>query len=214
MGSREWVEEHEKRLAERAVIYINTDSSVDGNFLIRMLSTPLVKHTMREFSKTVMDPRGRSMFDIAAERNPEPQTDPPEPAVSRPGAGSDYLGFYQYVGVSAVDFRYFGFNRTFLGYPMYHSKYETFEYVKKFVDPEFKYHKAATQFLGGFLLLFADSPLLNLSVVVHGDALNGSLHALKRDYSVALKGHRQSFSLLEGAIKKFQGAAANFTKAK
>ena len=215
----EWVEQHEKLLSERAVIYLNTDTVVGGNFFMRMDSTPLVKDTLREFSKTVKDPSAHddkeSIYDIAAERNPSnPKTDPPIPAVGNLGAGSDYASFYQYVGVPAADFYYIGYNNTPVFCPVYHTQHDTFAWLTKFIDPELKYFKAASQLCGGLLLMFADAPLLNMSVMLYADALNESLHTLKTQYSDELKNHSVTLGILEDAVKKFHGAAKNFTKAK
>ena len=182
-------------------------------------SSPLVKDTIREFSKTVNDPSAhddkKTVYDITAERNPsKPKTDPPKPEVKDLGSGSDYAPFYQYIGVPAADFYYTGYNGTKVFYPVYHSQHDTFDYVKNFVDPEFKYHKAASQMCGGLLLMFADMPLLKMSVMLYADALTRSLNALKAQYSEELKSHGETLGLLEKAVKTFQGAAENFTKAK
>jgi len=56
------------------------------------------------------------------------------------GSGSDYLGFDQLVGSSNYDASY-TFNSAEHGnlgsYPLYHTSYEVFSMVKKFVDPTF-----------------------------------------------------------------------------
>ena len=56
------------------------------------------------------------------------------------GSGSDYLGFDQLVGSSNMDARY-TFNPAEQGnmdsYPLYHTSYEAFSTMKRFVDPDF-----------------------------------------------------------------------------
>jgi hypothetical protein len=56
------------------------------------------------------------------------------------GSGSDFLGFDQLVGSSNMDTTYI-FNRAEHGrmgsYPLYHTSYEVFSMMKKFVDPDF-----------------------------------------------------------------------------
>jgi hypothetical protein len=56
------------------------------------------------------------------------------------GSGSDFFGFDQLVGSSNVDASY-TFNSAVLGnmssYPLYHTSYEVFSTMKKFVDPNF-----------------------------------------------------------------------------
>lgn len=56
------------------------------------------------------------------------------------GSGSDFLGFDQLVGSSNFDATYW-FNPEDHGnlgsYPLYHTSYEVFSMMKKFVDPDF-----------------------------------------------------------------------------
>ncbi len=56
------------------------------------------------------------------------------------GSGSDFLGFDQIAGSSNFDASY-GFNSDDHGnlssYPLYHTSYEVFSMMKKFVDPDF-----------------------------------------------------------------------------
>ncbi|KAJ7386505.1 hypothetical protein OS493_008640 [Desmophyllum pertusum] len=56
IGSTEWVEQHEKELSERAVIYLNTDTAVSGKYVLIASGSPLVKDTLLDFTKTVKDP--------------------------------------------------------------------------------------------------------------------------------------------------------------
>ena len=56
------------------------------------------------------------------------------------GSGSDFLGFDQLVGSSNMDIRYkynLAEERNMPSYPLYHTSYEVFSMVKKFVDPAF-----------------------------------------------------------------------------
>jgi hypothetical protein len=56
------------------------------------------------------------------------------------GSASDYFAFDQLVGSSNFDASY-QFNpvdhRNIDSYPLYHTSYEVFSMVKKFVDPDF-----------------------------------------------------------------------------
>ncbi|XP_067026135.1 glutamate carboxypeptidase 2-like [Acropora muricata] len=217
IGSVEWVEQHEKLLSERAVIYLNADTAVGGNYVLSMASSPLVKGTLQDFAKKVDDPSAhddkKTIYDITAERDSLiPKTDPPKPNIRNLGSGSDFASFYQYIGVPAADFRYMGYNNTGVFYPVYHTQHDTFEWLTKFIDPEFKYFKAASQLCGRLLLAFADMPLLRMNVTLYSEALEESLKTLKKNYGNQLKGHN-TLALLESAIVKFKTTAENFTKA-
>ena len=217
IGSTEWVEQHEKELTERAVVYLNADTIVSGKYVLVASGSPLVKDTILDFSKTVKDPNAHddkeSIFDIMLERNPS--KDPSKPVVRNLGSGSDFASFYQFIGVPAADFYYiFGYNDTPIFYPVYHSQHDTFNWTTKFVDPDFTLHKAVTQLTGGLVLQFADMPLLPMSVTLYADALTESLDALKSSYKEKLQSHAKSISFLEAAVKLFQDTAKNFTTAR
>ena len=138
-----------------------------------------------------------------------------KPRVANLGSGSDYAPFYQFAGVPSADFHYsFGYNNKSLFYPVYHSQHDTFNWTKKFVDPKFEYHKAATQLCGGLLIQFADSPLLPMSVMLYAAALDGSLDSLKKEYKDKLQSHSESMRHLEDAVKLFNETAKNFTSAR
>lgn len=217
IGSVEWVEQHEKLLSERAVMYLNFDTAVGGNFVASISSSPLVKDTIRDFSKNVEDPNAhddkQTIYDITTERRAT-KTGPPKPKIGDLGSGSDFAPFYQYIGVPAADFHYVGYNNTPVFYPVYHTQHDTFAWLTKFIDPDFKFHKAMTQLGGGLLLWFADMPLLKMDVMLYAETLKGSLQTLKTGYSNELKNHGETLALLEDAVKTFEDAAKNFTKAK
>lgn len=218
IGSTEWVEQHEKELTERAVIYLNTDTVVSGKWVLIPSASPLVKDTILDFSKTVNDPNAHddkeTIFDIMLERNPS-KKDSTKPNVGNLGSGSDYAPFYQFAGVPSADFYYiFGYNNTPVFYPVYHSQHDTFNWTKTFVDPDFKLHKAVTQLCGGLLVQFADAPLLPMNVMLYANALDTSLNALKKDYKDELKNHAETLGYLEDAVKLFHQTAMNFTTAR
>ena len=64
LGSTEWVEEHEKELQQKAVVYINSDNNERG-FLFAEGSHAL-EPLMDEIAKSVIDPQtGASVFERA-----------------------------------------------------------------------------------------------------------------------------------------------------
>ena len=212
------MEQHEKELTERAVVYLNADTIVGGKYVLMTAGSPLVKDTILDYSKTVMDPNAHddkeTIFDIMLERNPS-KKDRSKPAVGNLGSGSDFAPFYQFIGVPSADFYYiFGYNNTPIFYPVYHSQHDTFNWTTKFVDPDFTLYKAVTQLTGGLLLQFADMPLLPMSVTLYAEALTGSMDTLKNSYKEKLKSHAKSISYLEEAVKLFQETAKNFTTAR
>ena len=211
------MEQHAKILSERAVVYLNFDVSVGGNFVMHSSASPLMKNDIWKHIKKINDPNAHddkeTIYDIMMERRPS-TTDPGKPNIGTLGSGSDYASFYQYIGVPSADFTYyFGHNNKSLFYPVYHSQHDTFNWMQKFVDPDFKFHKAMTQLGGSLLLHYADSPLLSMSVSHYANMLNKSLAALKANEN--LKGRDDdSLVILEEAINKFYVATNAFITAR
>ena len=57
-------------------------------------------------------------------------------------------------------------------YPTYHTNYDTFEYVKKFIDPTFAYHRLMGQLFVNMLHKLLDSALLPLSTRYYSTLLD------------------------------------------
>ncbi|HEV7858388.1 MAG TPA: M28 family metallopeptidase [Pyrinomonadaceae bacterium] len=164
LGSTEWAEEHAAELKEKAVVYLNMDSAVSGpNF--GASAVPSLWKMMRAATRDVTDPKtNKSIYqawqDRAREAQPEPAmtdasagTDTPiaEARIGALGSGSDYTPFLQHLGITSLDMSFGG------DYGVYHSAYDSFNWMAKFGDPTFQYHVAAAQIWGTLALRFADA---------------------------------------------------------
>jgi N-acetylated-alpha-linked acidic dipeptidase len=167
IGSTEWVEEHAAELREKAVAYLNMDSAVSGaNF--GASSVPTLWKLIRASARDVRDPKtGKSVYQAWQERvrdaRPEAGltgatagTDTPiaEARINALGSGSDYTPFLQHIGVASLDMGFGG------DYGVYHSAYDSFNWMEKFGDPDFVYHVAAAQLWGTITLRLANAPAL------------------------------------------------------
>lgn len=213
IGSTEWVEQHSKDLAERAVAYLNLDTGVEGNFVLSAQGSPLMKEAMTSQQKLVVDPNAHddkeTLYDIMVERNPSTQ-DPKEPNFPVVGSGSDYAPFYHVVGVPVADLSYkMGHKNKTVPYPVYHSQHDTFYWMTKFIDPKFLVHKAVAQYAGSVLLTLADSPLLPLSVDSYSKKLNDSFSSLLKND--VFRKQNISLKYLGQAVDQFVLTAKKFT---
>ena len=211
IGSTEWVEQNQKLLTERGVAYINLDIAVGGNYVMRARTSPLFKEITYSWAQKVKDPNAHgskeTIYDLWLERSPS--LDSEKPKIYNLFASSDYAFFYNYIGLPCGDYGYwFGYENSSYLYPVYHSQSDTFDWMKRFVDPEFAFHKLMAQFAGGMLLEFADSAILPLSVSYFARALNSSFHILKS--LKKFKQHGISLDLLEEAIEKFTNSSTEF----
>lgn len=167
IGSTEWVEEHAAELREKAVAYLNMDSAVSGaNF--GASSVPTLWKLIRGAARDVRDPKtGKSVYqawqDRVRESRPEAEltdagagTDAniAEARIGALGSGSDYTPFLQHLGVASLDMGFGG------DYGVYHSAYDSFNWMAKFGDPDFVYHVAAAQLWGTITLRLANARAL------------------------------------------------------
>ncbi|XP_023932658.1 N-acetylated-alpha-linked acidic dipeptidase 2-like [Lingula anatina] len=113
IGSWEWVENFVKNLNQRAVAYLNVDIAVQGNYSMRASSTPSLHKIIYESSKKIPNPNPEevksdrpSLYDTWVNSFPRKGSQPKLPFINAVGAGSDFTGFLQLVGVSSMDTRY------------------------------------------------------------------------------------------------------------
>jgi N-acetylated-alpha-linked acidic dipeptidase len=138
-SSTEWGEQHEGWLRDHAVAYLNVDSAAAGSRFVAA-AVPSLARLVAEVAQAVRDPITRvPVAALARERRSTErgarggETD--EGFVDdRPGGGSDYTVFLNHLGIPIADLAFDG------AYGVYHSAYDTHEWVARFGDPGFRYH--------------------------------------------------------------------------
>jgi N-acetylated-alpha-linked acidic dipeptidase len=190
-GSTEWGEEHRDHLARNAVACLNVDAASSGDRL-SVSAVPSLRPFLYEAARDVPDPKGRgSVYDVwregeganlrgygvaAGERTAEP-------TVNVLGSGSDYTVFFNHVGVPSVDMLFDG------PYGVYHSIYDTHEWMRRHGDPGFRYHAAMAQLWGLMALRLANADVLPFDYATYGRDLRAYLddvHELAGQRKVAL----------------------------
>lgn len=167
IGSVEWVEQHRAELQRKAIAYINLDSAVSGS-TFGASGTPSLKELVREAAREVMDPRsGRSVYEVWRERHERGQGRRPVTSGSELptggdgdvplgvlGSGSDYTPFFHHAGIASLDMGFGG------EYGVYHSIYDSFQWMRLHGDPSFAYHAAMARIAGIITLRLAEADLL------------------------------------------------------
>uniref|UniRef100_A0A8V5FRG9 Glutamate carboxypeptidase 2 n=1 Tax=Melopsittacus undulatus TaxID=13146 RepID=A0A8V5FRG9_MELUD len=145
LGSTEWAEENARVLQERAVAYINSDSSIEGNYTLRVDCTPLLYKLVYNLTKEILSPdegyESKSLYESWLEKDPASENNS-YPRINKLGSGSDFEAYFQRLGIASGRVRYTKNRKAdkFSNYPVYHTVYETFELVEKFYDPTFRKH--------------------------------------------------------------------------
>ena len=131
-GSTEWGELEAERLEAGALAYLNVDSSSSGSSF-SAAAVPALARFLREVARDVPDPSGGSIYDAWLRQT----KDAKEPVVTtRLGSGSDYTVFLNFLGVPVADLTFDG------PYGVYHSIYDSFNWVDRVGDPGYRYHAA------------------------------------------------------------------------
>jgi N-acetylated-alpha-linked acidic dipeptidase len=222
LGSTEWAEKHGTELRQKAVAYINTDSTGKG-----WLSTG-GSHGLQQFvgevAKEVMDPRtGKPIFDEARRRailgEPEEARKAAEsdPAyrIAPLGSGSDYTPFLQHLTLSALNV---GFGGESPG-GVYHSAYDTVKWYQTYSDGDYAYGRTLSKITGTLILRLAEAPILPFQFTDTADTLLRyvveleKLADVKTDSKVDLKRVRNAVEALKAAGAAYESAYAAVPKA-
>ncbi|XP_067424606.1 N-acetylated-alpha-linked acidic dipeptidase 2-like [Emydura macquarii macquarii] len=218
LGSTEWAEENAKVLQERAVAYINTDSSIEGNYTLRVDCSPLLYKLVYNLTEEIASPdegyEGKSLYESWLDKDPSTESKS-HPRINKLGSGSDFEAYFQRLGIASGRARYTKNRRAdkYSNYPVYHTVYETFELVEQFYDPTFRKQLAVAQLRGGLVYELADSQVIPFNCQDYGEALRKYTN---RIYNLAKKHEEQveiygvSFGPLFSAVTNFTEAAADF----
>ncbi len=201
LGSTEWVEEHEKELQQKAVVYINSDNNERG-FLFAEGSHAL-EPMMDEIAKSVTDPQtGVSVFERAKAHQAisTTNTEAREKILAQDhlklyamGSGSDYSSFIQHAGIPALNLGYGGEGSG----GEYHSIYDSYYDFSTFKDPGFHYEVALAQTAGHAVLRMADADVLPFDFTHLYKTINGYADEL----TALLKNERQSTEVQDQLIR-------------
>ena len=99
-------------------------------------------------------------------------------------------------------------------YAVYHSVYDTYQWLTRFVDPDFSYHMTTTQVAARSLMLTADSIVLPFDVRHYPKSLRRSLRELNDTYGKDLYQSNVTLDYIDTAISRLAlacGLPNNFT---
>ncbi|XP_059786581.1 N-acetylated-alpha-linked acidic dipeptidase 2 isoform X3 [Balaenoptera ricei] len=218
LGSTEWAEENVKSLQERSVAYINSDSSIEGNYTLRVDCTPLLYQLVYKLTKEISSPddgfENKSLYESWLEKDPSSENKT-LPRINKLGSGSDFEAYFQRLGIASGRVRYTKNRKTdnYSSYPTYHTIYETFELVENFYDPTFKKQLAVAQLRGALVYELADSKIIPFNIQDYAKTLENyatDIYSLSKKYDQQLRDHQVSFDSLFSAVKNFSKSASDF----
>lgn len=129
------------------------------------------------------------------------------PKVALPGSSNRLSPFQARLGIPSMDLHFDG---NYFGVAQ--SGNDTVEWVKKFADPTFSFHRAAAQLYGSVMLSFSDAIFLQYDFTeVARDLRHGEAHIVDAVAKVGLTSVL-SLTRLSASIAAFEAAAVAVTK--
>lgn len=219
-GSYELMEQIGRYLDKRAVVYLNVDSSVNGNTTFTARGSPHLRKVVEDSAKIVANPNPeqqayKTLYDNWIDTNFDVDRNRADPGAEKVGwfpplgSGSDFRPFLQLGGIASIDFRYKDYNT---GYPLYHSMYETHFAVANIVDQGFLCHKSMTQIWIETGRHFADDLILPFDLRNYGQQIKQDqnniqlqkIQKYERDYDLNMKHLKNLTDTLVLAFDNFQ----------
>ncbi len=204
VGSTEYAELMQDTLRARAVAYVNQDDAADGR-RFGAGGTASLHGVVRDVSKVVEQPGDTVPIYVAWKRQRAPG-DTGDVKLGDLGGGSDFGGFYNFLGIPAIDYGFGGGGGT------YHSAYDTYTFQDRFGDPGFL-SAAAVGRVSALVL----ARLANSEIVPFDDAeLAGRLASLSAELarSPAAKKAGLRLDSLDAAIAVLRASGAAFNSAR
>jgi N-acetylated-alpha-linked acidic dipeptidase len=184
LGSTEWVEEHDKELAQHAVAYINTDGNARGYFNVE--GSHSLEHLVNDVARDIPDPETkltvgrrtllRQIEQAKSEDDRKELRGRADLRIEALGSGSDYTAFLDHIGVASINMAYGGEDTS----GIYHSAYDDFYWYTHFADTDFLYGRALSQTAGTAVLRLAGADLLPFEFTDLADTIHLYQKQLKK----------------------------------
>ena len=148
IGSTEYGEANAERLRRDALVYVNGDTAVSGTNFSASGSPGLVGSLLEVLDRVPSAQEGKTLGSEWRASFGEKS-----PRFGLPGSGSDFAVFLHHLSVPVIDFNFGGNSGG-----QYHTGFDDFAMVERYLDPGFVGHELAGRFLCELLADFADRP--------------------------------------------------------
>lgn len=207
LGSTEWVEHHAEELTEKAVAYINTDSTGKGWFGAG--GSHSLEKLVNDVARTVKMPAGdKSLWEAMQAAQSEDQRQSTRKRIDLPisalGSGSDYTAFLDHLGIASLNIGMGGEG----GGGIYHSIYDTFTWYTRFSDSKFEYGRTLTQTAGTLTMRLSEAQVLPFEFTNLAETIGNYL-----DEVTALPKEGVELQPLRQAIDRFRVSAIDYDRA-
>lgn len=203
LGSTEWAEEHAEELKQKAVAYINSDSTGKGAFGAGG------SHTLEKFvndvARSVNDPKGKdSLWEVMKSRRGEQAAGRADLRIGALGSGSDYTAFLDHLGIASLNVGFGGDG----GGGIYHSIYDSYAWYTRFSDTTFEYGRTLVLAAGTATMRLADARILPFEFTNFAETVGGYVDEIAR-----LPKQNVDLTPLRRAVEKLRQASDVYDRA-
>lgn len=220
IGSTEWADENAHFVSSKVVAYLNVDMAVEGNYTVQIKSLDHMVESIFQASKHVKSPDSdNNLFKDMCKKHAKldkKTSDLEEPNYDKPGAVSDNKHFSQRYGISVSDYRYI-YNK--LDFPKltvhnanYHTLYDSFGWMSKFVDPKFDHHLALGRLWMQHALILADAIVIPFDLTKYAKQVQKLFLELEDKYESVLSQNKVSFDYAKSRLKTLISDTESFHK--
>jgi len=204
IGSMEYVELMADTLRQKAVAYLNLDVSVNGRDF-HAAGTSSLWAFIRNLAVSTRQP-GDSVSVYQAWRRDARLADSVAVPIGDLGGGSDFAGFYNVLGIPAFDLGFGG------RYGVYHSAYDSFNWMDRYGDPGYLSHAAAARMAAIAVTRLANAGLLPFDYAEFGRAL-GQMASTRRTQATTSGMSIPGWSGLDSAVARLVDAGTRLDSA-
>ena len=218
LGSTEWADENHQFIQRHVAMYINADMVVDGNFTVGLRALDSVVdgvYTAAKFIKAPYNPE-KSLYDdwLKKSRILAKNKKLSKPGATIPSDLSDFEAFWNTYGTTVSDVGYEFSERDYPRFSsngQYHTRYDSFGWMTKYIDPSFVIHLAIGQLCAGHSLLIADSTIMPFNLISYVEQVGNQLDQFEEIYksilnprNISLSFARERLHALIGKTKLFR----------
>jgi N-acetylated-alpha-linked acidic dipeptidase len=211
LGSTEWVEKHQDELRQKAVAYLNSDSTSRGWLFVS--GSHSLEQFAQELAESLPQPNSNTSMADAALHHPQTEDDDDQPpprsrkifSIGALGAGSDYVAFLDYLGIASMNEGFAGLTKS----GIYHSIYDSLYWYNHFSDSNFTDGRALSQYTSTALLRLSGASVLPFEFSRFGMAVTSYLdeidkQALRSGQRLDFSGPRRQLDILRVSSDKYE----------
>ena len=211
LGSTEWADENLKFISEKVIAYLNVDTAIEGNYTIKLKSLDHMAKSMFEATKKVLTPGNPNitLFQDMCHKHAVLKNmtiDLKHPEYRSLGEVSDTLPFSEIHGTGVCDYRYvynqLEFPELKEKYSLYHTIYDNYDWMNKFIDPTYSYHRTLGQLWLTHALMLSDRAIIPFDLKTYVRQMDKHFDRLHQNYKVLLRRNNVSFEFAKSRIKK------------